>query len=102
MLQVGGGDRENLCSVCGTPCRDSSIFTSSRRLIGITSVFVLRTALKKWNQSLGSVRLKKVTPKITRVVSAGSTAHVRLSTQQAERAQEFARSSLSVEVVDCE
>lgn len=76
VLQVGGGDRENLCSVCGTLCRDSSIFTSSHKPIGITAAFVLRTALKKWNWSLDLVRLKKATQKIVQVVSEGSTAHV--------------------------
>lgn len=76
VLQVGGGDRENLCSVCGTPCRDSSIFTSSHKPIGITAVFVLRTALKKWNWSLDLVRLNKATEKIVQVASEGNTAHV--------------------------
>lgn len=40
VLQVGGGDRDNLCPVCGNRCRDSSIFTSSYKLIAITLVFV--------------------------------------------------------------
>lgn len=99
VLQVGGGDSENLCPVCGTPCWDSSIFTSSHKPIGITSVFVLRTALKKWNWSLDLVRLEGTNPEIIQVDSEGSTTQTYLAAGQteAETPQESAHSVVSLE-----